>query len=234
MPTASYVLKEDRFSSHSKIAALLRAQAQGTGDSPYVVLDLGCAAGFLRNFMPAPDFYLVGVERDPDYAALARQSYDEVHQAGLAPDLVIPLQRQPHAIVLADVLEHLVDPAATLSGILKTYAHPGTEIVISLPNFAHLYVRLHLLFGRFDYADHGLLDRTHLRFYTLKTARQLLADCHIRIETVDVTPVPLPLISARFGEGQPLFAFHALNHRMARVFRTLLAYQFIFRGHYVP
>jgi SAM-dependent methyltransferase len=233
MHTASYNLKKDRFSSHSKIAALLQAQADKTGASPYVVLDLGCAAGFLRNFLPAPGFYLVGVERDPEYAALARKSYDEVYQVGLTPDLAIPLQHPPHAIVLADVLEHLVDPAATLSGILKAYANPGTEIVISLPNFAHLFVRLNLLFGRFDYADHGLLDRTHLHFYTLKTARQLLADCHIRIETVDVTPVPLPLISARFGEGQPLFVFHALNHRLARFFQTLLAYQFIFRGHYV-
>lgn len=234
MPATAYILKGDRFSSHVKIAALLHSQAQKTGVSPYVALDLGCAAGFLRAFLPSPDFYLIGVERDPDYATQARELYDEVYQDSLTPDLAIPLQRQPHALVLADVLEHLVDPAAVLSGILRTYAAPGTEVIISLPNFAHLYVRLTLLLGKFDYADHGILDRTHLHFYTLKTAQQLLVDCHVRIEAVDVTPVPLPLINARFGEGQPLFPLHALNHQLARFFRTLLAYQFIFRGHYVP
>jgi len=227
-----YLLKKDRFSSHAQITSQLRQLARSQS-APFIVLDVGCAAGFLNEFLPTPDFRFIGVERDPELLAIARQRYDEVFQADLSQPLNLPLPT-PQAVVLADILEHLPDPNAVLQDLLQRYVKPGTPIIISLPNVAHLYVRLSLLMGKFDYSDRGILDRTHLRFFTLKTARQLCIDSSIRIQSVSATPVPLPLVHPAFGEKQLLFPVHQFNAFLASTLKGLLAFQFIIRGVYEP
>jgi SAM-dependent methyltransferase len=227
-----YLFKQDRYSSHAQISKLVRRWAAIASIQPYTVLDIGCAAGFLRPFLPEPYFRLVGFEYDPDLVAQASQHYDAVYQADLNTEFDIPLNQSPNAIVLADVLEHLSYPDVVLNRLLQQYAKPGTPIIISLPNVAHLYVRLGLLLGRFDYADRGILDRTHLRFFTLRSARQLCLDCGIRLQSVSVTPVPLPLVHPLFGEGKLLFPVHAFNAFLASSFKGLLGYQFILNGVY--
>ncbi|SRR5579883_263469 len=228
-----YQFKGDRFSSHAQIAAKLCELAAIVPVRPFIVLDVGCASGFLRQFLPSPDFYLIGIERDPVLVAQARQTYDEVHQADVSPDLTLSF-KPPHAVVLADILEHLPYPEPALTGLLKRHIIPGTPTIISLPNIAHLYIRLGLLLGQFNYSDRGILDRTHLRFYTLRTAQQLCIDCQIQLQSIAVTPVPLPMVHPLFGEGQMLFPVHALSAFLASLFKGLLAYQFILSGVYEP
>lgn len=228
-----YQFKGDRFSSHTQIAAKLRALAAIAPVRPFVVLDVGCASGFLRQFLPSPDFYLIGIERDPALVAQARQTYDEVHQADVSSDLMISFA-PPHVVVLADILEHLPYPEPALTSLLKHHIIPGTPTIISLPNIAHLSVRLGLLFGQFNYGDRGILDRTHLRFYTLRTAQQLCANCDLQLQSLAVTPVPLPMVHTLFNEGQLLFPVHALSAFLASLFKGLLAYQFILSGVYEP
>lgn len=232
-PASPYRFKPDRFSSHAQIAADLRRRARSL-NRPYTVLDVGCASGFLRAFLPSPEFRLIGLEYDPALAEQAGQKYDQVYQVDLAADFNIPLKEMPDAIVLADVLEHLPYPDSSLRRLLREYAKPGTPIIISLPNVAHLYVRLSLLFGQFNYSDRGILDRTHLRFYTLKTARQLCIENGIHLQALNVTPVPLPLVHPLFGEGNLLFPIHVVSAWFASVLKGLLAFQFIFSGVYEP
>ncbi len=232
--SSPYLFKGDRYSSHTLIAALLKQHARAFQGQSYHVLDVGCAAGFLHHFLPSPYFHLIGVERDPNLVDQARRHYQEVYQADLNQELALPLQHQPDCIVLADVLEHLSDPQSVLEHLLRQYAKPGTLIVVSLPNIAHLYIRLSLLFGRFNYTDRGILDRTHLRFYTLQTARQLCETCGIRVTSLQATPLPLPLVHPIFGEGQPLFMAHALSAFLSATFKSLLGYQFILGGIYEP
>jgi SAM-dependent methyltransferase len=232
--SSPYSFKGDRYSSHAQIATYLRQAAANVQGRPFNVLDVGCASGFLRPFLPSPYFHLTGVEFDPELIAQARQQYNEVYQADLTQELSLNLSVQPDCIVLADVLEHLPYPEVVLTRLLNQYAKPGTRIIISLPNVAHLYIRLSLLLGRFDYSDRGILDRTHLRFYTLRTAQQLCVHCSITLKSVTTTPVPLPLVSPLFKEGQPLSFIHAFSALLASVFKGLLAYQFIFNGIYEP
>ena len=78
-------------------------------------------------------------------------------------------------VLLLDVLEHLAAPER----ILRAAAHlvkPTGQVIVSVPNAAHLVVRLMLLFGRFNYADRGILDRTHLRFFTQSSIARLLVE----------------------------------------------------------
>lgn len=86
-------------------------------------------------------------------------------------------------IVAADVLEHLRDPARVLR-MLRGYIRSGGFAVISVPNVAHVSVRKSLLIGRFRYRERGILDRTHLHFYTFSTFRSLVESNGFEVDTV--------------------------------------------------
>jgi SAM-dependent methyltransferase len=96
------------------------------------------------------------------------------------------------AIVCGDVLEHLADPWTALRG-LAGLLHPGGTAAISLPNAAHWTVRRALLRGRFPREDHGLFDRTHLRWFTRADARALVLGAGLEIVRERFTEAPLPL-----------------------------------------
>lgn len=83
-------------------------------------------------------------------------------------------------IAFGDVLEHLRDPEGALVK-MRGLLTPEGYVVASIPNVAHRSVRLSLLFGEFNYADAGLLDRTHLRFFTRKTIELMMAEAGFRI-----------------------------------------------------
>jgi SAM-dependent methyltransferase len=130
------------------------------------------------------------------------------------------------AIVYGDVLEHLSDPRAALVALDRTLA-PGGIVIVSVPNVAHLWVRLSLLAGRFDYADRGILDRTHLRFFTRRTLVAFLHSAGLTVAELRVTPVPLPLVVPPRWHGAGLRGLHDLSARVARLWPGGLAYQFV-------
>jgi hypothetical protein len=135
----------------------------------------------------------------------------------------------PNVVILADVLEHTRDPINCLKSLLH-HLEPGTRVVLSVPNVAHFYVRMMLLAGKFNYTDRGILDRTHLRFFTYSTLHQLCEQCFVRVNQVDSTPVPLPLIYPIFKEGEYLYFLHKLNAGVAMLIKRFFAYQFICYG----
>ena len=104
---------------------------------------------------------------------------------------------------------------------------PGGTVIVSVPNVAHLWVRLSLLAGRFDYADRGILDRTHLRFFTRGSLLALLTGAGLVVDTLRVTPVPLPLVVPRRLHGRWLDIAHGLSAWTARCWPSGLAYQFV-------
>jgi 2-polyprenyl-3-methyl-5-hydroxy-6-metoxy-1,4-benzoquinol methylase len=221
-----YQLKDDPYSSHSVILSLL---GEGRGRR---LLDTGAADGFLAEVLTARGWIVTAVERDPVQAERARGKCHEVVAADLieaAPKLRGPFD----AIVYGDVLEHLADPIAALRSVNPSLA-PGGLVVISIPNVAHLWVRLSLLLGRFEYAERGILDRTHLRFFTRRTLLELLAQAELAVNALQVTPVPLPLLVPARRHGAWLRAAHAVNARASRVWPGGLAYQFVVACRPVP
>ncbi len=93
---------------------------------------------------------------------------------------IFPNRGEFDYILLADVLEHLKDPGGLLRRVVPCL-NDGGEIIISIPNVAHLFVRLRLMLGHFEYQDRGILDRTHLRFFTLASMRRMIDDASCRI-----------------------------------------------------
>ena len=133
------------------------------------------------------------------------------------------------AIVYADVLEHLVDPLGVLLRLNRALA-PGGAVVVSIPNVAHLWVRLSLLTGRFQYGHRGILDRAHLRFFTQRSLEALLREARLRVERWTVTPVPLHQVVPPAWQGAWLGAVHAASAAASRRLPRLLGYQFVALG----
>lgn len=138
------------------------------------VVDIGCGGGALGASIKhaLPRVQVRGVEVVSAEAEKARKVLDDA----VAADAMAPLPASwpvPDCLVLADVLEHLVDPWATLAAWRQRSA-PRAWAVMSIPNVSHTSVVEGLKRGRFDYADEGLLDRTHMRFFTRITACEMV------------------------------------------------------------
>jgi SAM-dependent methyltransferase len=229
---ANYTLKPDRYSSHAQIARWLDDYRRRRTAGECVVLDVGCARGFLGAWLAPPEFYLIGVDIEKSFLENLNPHYQQAILADIEQPLPLPLARAPHVLVLADVLEHVRQPEAVLTRLCQQHLTPGAAVIVSLPNAVHLYVRLSILLGRFNYAERGILDRTHVRFYTLSTALDLCRKCGIATQQVAVTPTPLPLINPAFAEGHRLFGIHRFNAWLARRARHIFGYQFILFGEY--
>jgi 2-polyprenyl-3-methyl-5-hydroxy-6-metoxy-1,4-benzoquinol methylase len=119
-----------------------------------------------------------------------------------------------------DVLEHLRDPVSLLKR-LRPFLKPDGTIIISIPNVANLSIRFGLLFGRWNYAEYGILDRTHLRFFTRKTAIAMVTGAGFEIKIIDVTP-GVPLLSRVYRKP-----FITINYALSKAFQTKFATQFI-------
>ena len=148
------------------------------------ILDVGCAAGAMGAAMLAAGATEVaGIEVHAPAAALARGRLTAVYGYDLdrLPELPYP-EGYFDVITLADVLEHLREPAAALRHLRRWLSDDG-RIVCSLPNVRHESVLLPLLVhGRWDYADAGILDRTHLRFFTLESMLRLLGEAGFELD----------------------------------------------------
>lgn len=178
----AYRLHQHPASSHQQIAALIRRLQL----SP--ILDVGTAGGFLGQLLRDGTLVLDGVEPDPTQATLARPFYRRLFETNVeAADLPDHTYR---VIVCADVLEHTPNPAAILQR-LRRAASDDALFVVSVPNVAHLSVRMMLLTGRFPKMNRGILDRTHLHFYTRATALDLLHESGLQVNQVSATTVPL-------------------------------------------
>ena len=189
------------------------------------VLDVGCASGYLaeplREHRGCP--YVDGVELDPADAALARRSYRNVVVGSAEEAATYARLAGPYdAVLLGDVLEHLRDPAAVLRHVRALLAPDGV-VVSSIPNVAHYSIRAQLLQGHFDYADTGILDRTHLRFFTRSTLLALFTDNGYRVTACDPAlkpPVAMPSLATRWLPT-------ALVQSVARMRDEIFAFQYI-------
>jgi len=236
-PQGGYAFKNFKYSSHYWILRKLEQERK-----PVRILDVGCASGYLGKILGERGHHVTGIESDAAAAEEAGAYYDLLHVDDIEM-FSFPYCREFDYILFADVLEHLRDPAAVLRRSLPALTDSG-KVVVSVPNIANWIIRLNLLFGNFDYTDRGILDKTHLHFFTLRTLRRMMNEASCRV--LDVTPTPLPIQLALPLMAQKAFApLHALHYALTRSWKTMFAYQFVvtaapsgqipFReGHQVP
>jgi 2-polyprenyl-3-methyl-5-hydroxy-6-metoxy-1,4-benzoquinol methylase len=196
------------------------------------VLDVGAGEGALALALKEKGCRVVCLEVDPGQAEAARAKGLEVKVHNIEREGLNGLG--PFDIVVcADVLEHLLDPDAALKK-LKGALAPGGRLLTSIPNVAFYGVRLRLLAGRWDYTDTGILDRTHLRFYTRKTSRRLLEEAGLRVryESITIAP-PTSAVPAVVSGWQKLLenrTWGTAVHRALSVAPGFFGSQFVFEA----
>jgi SAM-dependent methyltransferase len=183
------------------------------------VLEMGCSTGYVSRLLKQSGCHVVGIECDGVAAHAAASICDQVVLADLnGSTWTEQLAERFDVVLMGDVLEHLLYPDEVLRRVRKLLL-PGGVIVVSLPNVVHWSQRLKTLFGRFDYQSMGLLDRTHLRFFTLRSALALIENSGYRI--VEFRPI----IGGRF-----ISRFRLLWQGLANLRPGLFGYQFLFRA----
>lgn len=184
------------------------------------VLEIGCGSGRTLEFLRTSGRSAVtyGVELVPSVAAEARKRVDHIF-VGNIEELTLPFEPgSMNAILCLDVLEHMVDPWSAM-GKLADLLAPGGVLVASIPNVQNYRVILPLLRGRWEYSSQGLLDRTHLRFFTRASAIELMECSGLRVDRVDATGI--------FGR-----TLRAMN--LLPVLRPFLGLQFLIRARKAP
>jgi 2-polyprenyl-3-methyl-5-hydroxy-6-metoxy-1,4-benzoquinol methylase len=176
----------------------LKKQLNFVGHNKRVV-EFGCATGYFSKMLQARGCRVTGLEISPHAAQEARQYCENVVVADL--DFVSVKDVLSHytydVAVFGDVLEHLRNPWKVLEETRQLLRPHGT-VVACIPNIAHGAIRLALLQGRFEYAPVGILDDTHLRFFTKASILEMFARCGYSVQAVDRVRIPV-------FSGSPLF-----------------------------
>lgn len=208
------MVKSDRYFKFSqkwdpndpKYAVLSQIQS---GDS---VLDVGCSYGSFGKRLAEMGCQCDGVEFDRPAIDAARAILRNVYEIDLnsSHDLA-QITKQYDVITFLDVLEHCIDPNDVLATLRKN-VKPGGRVYVSLPNIVNLIDRWLILRGKFDYQEYGVMDRTHLRFFTKKTAVQLVSSHFTSVKCIAYTPR------------------HFMLKSVVKFWPTLFAMQFIVEG----
>ena len=202
--TADYYRYED---INYAIVALLRGARGSYSESP-TVLDIGCGRARLGLEIEGLGFKVTGLDNSPVACEVARQRITEVIELDITNYSRVEqtlADRRFDFLMAADSLEHSLDPYGVLK-FYRKFLKPNGYLVLSLPNVVVWDNRLRTLFGRFDYTDSGVMDRTHLRFFTFRSARQLVVDCGFAPEKSTFEPgiarAFLPVIKRFIGKGE--------------------------------
>jgi glycosyltransferase involved in cell wall biosynthesis len=188
------------------------------------LLSLGCGDGLLAARLRERGHTVVGV----DFVEIAgvRDRVDEFVQADLAQGIPTGIGDSFDVVIAGDVIEHLPRPNKIMEEI-RHVLRPGGQVLLSVPNFAHWYPRSRVALGLFGYDRRGILDETHLRFFTRTTLRRLVRDTGYDVLEERATGLPLGKISD--SEGWRLRSMRKADSAVVRLRPTFFGYQWILR-----
>jgi O-antigen biosynthesis protein len=177
------------------------------------ILEVGCSSGYLGYALKAVGHHVTGVEMDSAAAAEAQKVLDEVFFGTVQDFFIGNPEKKYDVIMFADVLEHIADPADVLY-ITKQHLNANGHLIVSVPNVAHIGVRWMLARGEWNYEDIGIMDRTHLRFFTKATLIDLMSISGFEVQALERTMMPEHAYLERYGLSNKDMRYQA--------FRTLV------------
>jgi 2-polyprenyl-3-methyl-5-hydroxy-6-metoxy-1,4-benzoquinol methylase len=172
-------------------------------DPDKTVLDIGCSSGnFGHELIIRKHCTVDGIDIDEKDVSLARKRLRKAYALNIETDPLDKLTAKYDIVLMMDVIEHLVNPVTTLKKVTKLLK-PDGKLIFSVPNMAHISVRLDLLLGNLSYRNTGLLDDTHLHFYTEKTLLRVLGAAGYSVDRSNSTTVTYPkqLLNLKLAEG---------------------------------
>jgi glycosyltransferase involved in cell wall biosynthesis len=213
-----YAFKDGDGTSHAMMLQMIE------GAPPSRILDVGCSGGLLAQRLRGRGHRVTGV--DCLEIPGVRERTDEFFLADLNQGLPPEVGDGYDVVIAGDVIEHLMRPGDALRA-MRRVLRPDGQILLSVPNFSHWYPRFRVTMGIFGYDRRGILDDTHLRFFTRSTLRRLVRDCGYDIVDERTTGLPLGTISA--ADGRRLRAMRKVDGALLRLRPTFFGYQFILR-----
>lgn len=214
---SEYGLKQEEGSSHQTIIRLIAEMPPGK------VLDVGCSSGLLSSQIRALGHYVVGLDDHEEPGV--RERVDDFHVADL--DHGLPSIGSDFDIVIAaDVIEHVRRPEALLAEMAGKLSVDG-RLIISTPNFGHWYPRARVAVGAFDYDRRGILDETHLRFFSRRGLMRTFRRAHLRVESLDYSGLPFTVLQSGAQQGTSGRALSKVDRALVKARPTLFGYQFI-------
>ena len=191
-----YIEKEGGYfsSTRSEILELLPKYSEK-------VLEIGCGSGQTLQMLKGRGLCVetVGIELFQLAADEARKRVDRVYCLNVEKEEIPPEVERFDLILILDVLEHLVDPWTFLSKLVDQHLTKNGKIVASIPNARHFSLVVPLLRGNFDYVERGILDKTHLRFFTRRSAVKLLQHSGLSVESTKSTSLGIHLNSGKLN-----------------------------------
>lgn len=233
-----YPIKKSPFSSHAWLIKEIRNQGTSfkKSDSKIRILDFGCAdAEYLeiatRDLTDVFEIY--GIEPNPEDANKAKQRGFTIFEEDPMQSLEKLKDERFDIFILADILEHLSNPDDLIEKLIKM-SHETSVFLISIPNIVFLPVRIQILFGSFEYTSRGPLDRTHLRFFTMKTVKKLIYENNLQIDKLFVSSPPFEIFVSQYMKNRLIVGIinvlEYLTRPVVTLFPRLLGYQFLIRA----
>jgi 2-polyprenyl-3-methyl-5-hydroxy-6-metoxy-1,4-benzoquinol methylase len=211
--TSNYNLKPFKFSSHDIILKLIKPNSE--------VLDLGCSKGYLASQIKEKGCTVTGIDNNREDLLSAKKECTKTLLMDISKEKI---KGKYDIIILGDIIEHLADPLSLLKS-LKTNLKAKGYLLISVPNGVNIYARIKILFGNFNYEEKGIFDKTHLRFFTLKSFKKLIIDSGYSLTEIKYSPIPVYLISSI--PKILLTPIYYLFIMLTKLRPQLFAYQFI-------
>ncbi len=217
-----YPVKESRHSSYEYFKGWIGTRKR--------VLDVGCGEGFFSSEVVQADNSVVGIDVIPTSKnAGVMLDYIQANlDEGFSSALMERLQSHRFdRILLQDILEHVRKPENILRECTRLLDDAG-QVLISVPNVANITVRLSLLWGRFEYAERGILDRTHLRFFTRASARRFIEACGYDILDEKATVMPIELVLGASPENPLMKAANSVLAGFTALMPGMFGYQLLY------
>jgi 2-polyprenyl-3-methyl-5-hydroxy-6-metoxy-1,4-benzoquinol methylase len=213
-----YPVKHSKDSSHDYARRMVGSNQD--------VLDIGCGEGVLASEIKQNGNRVTGIDLLPqvEHESELEEYFSADLDQGIRPVIHALNGKHFDRVLLLDILEHLRRPEDLLAECREVLGRDG-QLIVSLPNIANITVRAMLLFGRFNYTERGLLDRTHLRFFTRKTARRLLEQSGYKIIRQEATVMPIELVLNLSPHNLTLRFCNRVLALMTRLMPGLLGYQ---------
>ena len=218
-----YKLNPDEFGAHQRTINWVEPGKK--------VLEVGCAQGFMSEQLVKKNCSVTGIEINKEAAKEAKKYCQKVIVGDVEDsETAAQLGKEKfEVIIFGGVLEHLKDPETSLKRLVK-YLDKKGKVIISVPNVAFLTTRLQILLGRFEYADWGNLDKTHLRFFTQDLILEMVNNCGLKVEKMDYTsnftqlPLHMKILYPLVGERR---WWRKLEYKITGLWPRGLALQFL-------
>ncbi len=217
-PAEPYAYRPSAHSAQGRVLQLMEHRP------PCRVLDVGCGPGWLAEALTAQGHTVTGVAGGEAPGVAGRM--DRFVRADLEAGLPDEVGEGYDVIVAADVIEHVSEPRRLLADMADRLTRGGS-IIASVPNISHWYPRGRIAVGRFDYDQRGILDATHLRFFTRASFLHVVKQAGLEPVGRRHTGLPFDGLGIRTRTGPGRVAALA-DRALVRLWPTMFAYQFVY------